>query len=621
MAAIVREAHRARARSASRRRARSLHRAIDGEPVPGTFAGEDELFGIGRALGAGRARRLRDGERPRARGQRVRVDGEARARRPAGPSPSRACRTTSTRSSGSACCDSPRAANARGAHLVPQVAAGPTGLLLGLESSFHPFSHHPSYRGDRRAAARRARAPHARPGVPRAHPRGGADARDLPIAAYIARELPQALPARRPAGLRAGAREERRGRSPRARAARRRRSPTTCCSSATARSCSTSRCSATRDGNFDAIREMLMHPQAVLGLCDGGAHCGIICDASMPTFLLTHWVRDRTRGARLPLEQVVRLQTRNTAALFGLADRGALAPGLRADVNVIDLENLRLAPPEIVFDLPAGGRRLMQRARGYRMTIQSRPGRPSRTASRPARCRAGSSAVRRPRPAPSRLRDPRLDRRGFAKLALGSIAALAAGSASGLRLGPRLHRCGPRGARATAQRRDRAQWQGCARRVPLPGLPRSRRAALLRAGAGRAPAARHRDPAGLRLPHPPRDRAAAGARDRSRRAHAAHALLPRLRRAPMRRCDFDLDVYQNANFSDAAHAELERQMRDQVLPWGGSAARTHTLANLLAELDAMGFAQAAVLGMAIGLPFGDRLTEHLDGRDRAIAGA
>ena len=109
----------------------------------------------------------------------------------------------------------------------------------------------------------------------------------------------------------------------------------------------------------------------MLGLSDGGAHCGIICDASLPTFMLTHWVRDRSRGERIPLEQVVRMQTRNTAALFGFDDRGALAPGLRADVNLIDFDNLQLAPPEIVFDLPAHGRRLIQRASGYRMTIQA----------------------------------------------------------------------------------------------------------------------------------------------------------------------------------------------------------------------------------------------------------
>ena len=91
----------------------------------------------------------------------------------------------------------------------------------------------------------------------------------------------------------------------------------------------------------------------------------------MPTFLLTHWVRDRRRGERLPLEYVVHRQTRHTAALYGLEDRGLLAPGMCADVNVIDLDALALRPPEMVFDLPARGRRLIQAAAGYRMTVKS----------------------------------------------------------------------------------------------------------------------------------------------------------------------------------------------------------------------------------------------------------
>jgi N-acyl-D-aspartate/D-glutamate deacylase len=125
------------------------------------------------------------------------------------------------------------------------------------------------------------------------------------------------------------------------------------------------------DGNFDALREMMLHPRTVLGLSDGGAHCGLICDASMPTFLLTHWVRDRKRGERIALEEAVRLQTGNTAAVYGLTDRGTLEVGKKADVNVIDLDALRLQAPEMVFDLPAGGRRLVQRVDGYRTTVVS----------------------------------------------------------------------------------------------------------------------------------------------------------------------------------------------------------------------------------------------------------
>ena len=125
------------------------------------------------------------------------------------------------------------------------------------------------------------------------------------------------------------------------------------------------------DGDSEPTREMLLHPAAVLGLADGGAHVATICDASMPTWMLTHWVRDRTRGERLPLELVVERQTRGTAELYGLGDRGVLAPGLVADVNVIDLDHLRLLPPEIAADLPAGGKRILQRAEGYVATVKS----------------------------------------------------------------------------------------------------------------------------------------------------------------------------------------------------------------------------------------------------------
>jgi N-acyl-D-aspartate/D-glutamate deacylase len=125
------------------------------------------------------------------------------------------------------------------------------------------------------------------------------------------------------------------------------------------------------DGDLEALREMLEHPDSLFGLGDGGAHCGAICDASMTTFLLTHWARDRRRGPRLPLEWVVRKMTRDTAELYGLCDRGVVAPGRKADLNVIDLERLQLELPELVFDLPAGARRLIQRARGYDATIVS----------------------------------------------------------------------------------------------------------------------------------------------------------------------------------------------------------------------------------------------------------
>ncbi len=124
-------------------------------------------------------------------------------------------------------------------------------------------------------------------------------------------------------------------------------------------------------GNHDAIREMLTHPAGVSGLSDGGAHCGMICDASYPTFLLTHWARDRHRGEKLPLEYVVRKQSHDTAQLFGLTDRGVIEAGKKADINVIDMDALTLHPAQMAYDLPAGGQRLVQGASGYSATIVS----------------------------------------------------------------------------------------------------------------------------------------------------------------------------------------------------------------------------------------------------------
>jgi len=122
------------------------------------------------------------------------------------------------------------------------------------------------------------------------------------------------------------------------------------------------------DMNLDAVHEMLTHPLALPGLSDGGAHVGTICDASFTTFLMTHWARDRERG-RIPLERVIQLQARDTARFMGLSDRGLLAPGQRADINIIDFDNLELLRPTMLKDLPAGGQRLMQYANGYIATL------------------------------------------------------------------------------------------------------------------------------------------------------------------------------------------------------------------------------------------------------------
>lgn len=124
-------------------------------------------------------------------------------------------------------------------------------------------------------------------------------------------------------------------------------------------------------GSLDHLREMMEHPLALSGLGDGGAHVGTTCDGSFPTTMLAHWVRDRERGPKLPLERVVNMLTKRNADFVGLRDRGEIGLGRKADINVIDLSRLSLASPRLVRDLPAGGKRFLQPAKGYRASIVS----------------------------------------------------------------------------------------------------------------------------------------------------------------------------------------------------------------------------------------------------------
>ncbi len=123
------------------------------------------------------------------------------------------------------------------------------------------------------------------------------------------------------------------------------------------------------NGDLEPSYEMIKHPHTIMGLADGGAHVGLICDASFPTTMLTHWTRDRTRGEKLPIEFAVKCYTKDSAEAVGLLDRGVLAHGYKADINIIDYEKLTLHSPTIEFDLPAGGKRLNQLADGYVATI------------------------------------------------------------------------------------------------------------------------------------------------------------------------------------------------------------------------------------------------------------
>jgi N-acyl-D-aspartate/D-glutamate deacylase len=148
--------------------------------------------------------------------------------------------------------------------------------------------------------------------------------------------------------------------------------------------------------NLDVTLEMVSHEHTVLGLGDGGAHLGYLCDASLPTFVLTHFVRDRAQGGKLTLGEAVKALTVDTAQVVGLLDRGRIAPGYKADLNVIDWGRLNLRPPTVAYDLPGGGRRLTQDAVGYVATIVNgsvvyRDGEP--TGALPGRLVRGQQAV------------------------------------------------------------------------------------------------------------------------------------------------------------------------------------------------------------------------------------
>ncbi len=400
MAAIVKEGVRAGALGFSTSRT-VVHRALSGDPMPGTFAAEDELFGIGRVLGelrtgifelAGAGAAGEDILGPmREMAWMRRLSAEiqrpvtfAMLQIDAAPDLWRELLAESEK------------AVAEGAQIFPQVAGRPFGMLVGHQTDIHPFAEKPSYQAiaglPLAERVKRLRDPAVRERI-----LAEKVTYDDPMAAYVNTAFEKLFPMGNPPNY-----EPQREESIAAMAERAGCSPEALLYDVMLE----------KDGrellllpllnysefNCDPIREMMHHPRAVLGLGDGGAHCGIICDASIPTFMLAHWVRDRTRGERVPLEFAVKRMTADTAELYGLGDRGRIAPGLRADLNLIDANRVALRPPEMVFDLPAGGRRFVQRAYGYAATLVAgevvmRDGEP--TDARPGRL------VRGMRPSPS----------------------------------------------------------------------------------------------------------------------------------------------------------------------------------------------------------------------------
>ena len=371
MAAIVEEAVRAGALGFSTSRT-IAHQAIDGEPVPGTYAAEDELFGLGGALAAAGAGVFElapmgsAGEDVIA--PRTEVDWMRRLAAKTGrPVTFALLQVDADPDLWRELCDTSAEACAEGASLHPQVAGRPTGLLAGLDTTYGLLDSVPAFAPigalprDERVAA--LRDPAVRERILGWEP--DPDTRAALDASYE-RFFLLGDPVDYEPGPDATLAAE---------AARRGIDPLEL---AYDTFLAEDGCGLLylpilnySQGTSEPTREMLLHPAAVLGLGDGGAHVGFICDGSTPTWMLTHWARDRTRGERLPLELVVQRQTSDTARLYGLEDRGVLAPGMVADVNVIDFENLRLHTPKVAFDLPAGGRRMLQGVDGYLATVKS----------------------------------------------------------------------------------------------------------------------------------------------------------------------------------------------------------------------------------------------------------
>ncbi|ABM13840.1 N-acyl-D-amino-acid deacylase family protein [Mycolicibacterium vanbaalenii] len=378
MARIVREAIEAGALGFSTSRTEA-HRAIDGQAVPGTYAAEAELFGLGRAMAAG--------------GQAV---FEVAPQGTAGESPADACMRemewmaklsddisrpvsfTLIQASHAPDLwrqqlDRAEKAHENGIELYAQFAARPFGMLLGFPG-YHAFTHRPTFRAVSAGSTRDELAARlADPAVKAAilaeedlPPTPGALLDGLFALAQYSTDRIYAIgdppdyeptPDKTVAAIAAA-----RGQKPL-------ETMYDLMLEADAGAMLMLPFFNYAEGDHRAIYEMMQSPAAVSGLSDGGAHCGLICDASYPTFLLTHWARDRHRGPKFSLEYVVRKQTLDTATLFGLSDRGVIAAGKKADINVIDMDALRLDVPRMVYDLPADGRRLLQGASGYDATV------------------------------------------------------------------------------------------------------------------------------------------------------------------------------------------------------------------------------------------------------------
>jgi N-acyl-D-amino-acid deacylase len=365
MAALVREGVAAGALGFSTSRT-LLHKDKKGVHVPGTFAGADEMLAMGvamKGLSHGVYEIVSDhlGEDEEWQW----VKGFARETR----LPVTLVATSAGAYEGNKMYNIAEAARREGMDIRPQIAGRPTGVLHGLTSNLHIFVGHPSWRRDL------AHLPLAEKVRAMRHPEMKArllaeETRIRPLGYTIDELLRRIFPLGENPNYEPDRDESVAG---------------------MAEAAGVSSIAMMYDlllreegkelfyqplggyvtYNFDFFRKSMAHPNVLFGLSDGGAHCGVIADAGMPSFILTHWARDRTKGDRFPLEFLVRKLSGDTAKAYGMYDRGELRPGMLADLNVIDFKRLRLHRPEAIFDLPSGSRRLVQRVEGYRYTVKS----------------------------------------------------------------------------------------------------------------------------------------------------------------------------------------------------------------------------------------------------------
>jgi len=356
-----------------------FHKAVDGVPVPGTFARQDELYAIAQALadsgrGVLEVAPTTPDEDAVAPASELAWMNELSAR--TGCPVTFLClqhnRQPDWWREQLAYCDRARA---QGANVVPQIFCRAISVMLGLRSRFHPFIRGQTYRALQdlpfdEMVARLKQDPElkrrlALDGVANVF---GADDPSDPFSGQMNLDWDKVYALGAPPDY-----EPTPDRSIGAIAARRGLDPREVALDIMLEDDGESFIQypfmGFADGSLDPIAHMLANPHTIPGASDGGAHVATICDAGIPTFMLTHWVRDRTQGRRFPLEYIVKKQTADTARLYGFRDRGRIAPGLRADLNLIDFDRLGFDAPRMVRDLPAGGPRLMQKSRGYVATM------------------------------------------------------------------------------------------------------------------------------------------------------------------------------------------------------------------------------------------------------------